>query len=191
MLITTETLLKGLAEGNEGRWARFYRDYAPFLEDFIVNKFHLSHADAEEVISETMIDVAKIMPNYVYDKAKKGAFHSFLMKIAQNKAIDCLRRQARDVAELEKYATDPIDFSQEDWRREIFNAAFRRVLNDSTIQDSTKIAFRRVVQQGEPIEKVASDLGMDVNTVYQIRSRMKIRLAEEVKKLKEEFPDEF
>ena len=29
MLTTTETLLKGLAAGNESRWARFYRDYAP------------------------------------------------------------------------------------------------------------------------------------------------------------------
>ena len=34
MLTTTETLLKELAAGNETRWARFYRDYAPFLEDF-------------------------------------------------------------------------------------------------------------------------------------------------------------
>jgi hypothetical protein len=30
MLETTDTLLKGLAEGNQNRWARFYRDYAPF-----------------------------------------------------------------------------------------------------------------------------------------------------------------
>ena len=28
MLETTETLLKGLAAGNQNRWARFYRDYA-------------------------------------------------------------------------------------------------------------------------------------------------------------------
>ena len=32
MLETTDTLLKGLAEGNENRWARFYHDYAPWIE---------------------------------------------------------------------------------------------------------------------------------------------------------------
>ena len=38
MLTTTETLLKGLAAGNESRWARFYRDYAPFLENALLKK---------------------------------------------------------------------------------------------------------------------------------------------------------
>lgn len=71
MLTTTETLLKGLAEGNEGRWARFYRDYAPFLEDFVARKFPLAHEDAEEIVSDTLIDVAKMMPTYRYDKEKK------------------------------------------------------------------------------------------------------------------------
>ena len=46
MLTTTETLLKGLAEGNESRWARFYRDYAPFLENVVLNKCpFLAHAE--------------------------------------------------------------------------------------------------------------------------------------------------
>ena len=38
MLTTTETLLKGLAAGNESRWARFYRDYAPYLESVVLKK---------------------------------------------------------------------------------------------------------------------------------------------------------
>ena len=47
MLTTTETLLKGLAAGNESRWARFYRDYAPFLEGIVLKKHpSMSHADA-------------------------------------------------------------------------------------------------------------------------------------------------
>ena len=32
MLETTDTLLKGLAEGNQNRWSRFYRDYVPWIE---------------------------------------------------------------------------------------------------------------------------------------------------------------
>ena len=75
MLTTTETLLNGLAEGNESRWARFYRDYAPFLEGVVLKKYpSMSHADAEEIVSETMIDIAKMMPTYQYDKEKKARF---------------------------------------------------------------------------------------------------------------------
>ncbi len=190
MLTTTETLLEGLAAGNETRWARFYRDYAPFLEDFLAQRCsELSHADAEEVVSDTMIDVAKMMPTYQYDKTKKGAFHSLLMKIAQNKAFDRLKKLNRAASELEKFAAQPLAISSEDWRREIFNAALRRVMADSSIQESTKIAFRRHVQLGESAAKVAADLGIDVNALYQIKSRMKERIAAEVENLKNEFPD--
>lgn len=189
MLTTTETLLKGLAEGNEGRWARFYRDYAPFLEDFVSRKFPLAHEDAEEIVSDTLIDIAKMMPTYRYDKEKKGAFHSLLAKIAQNKAIDRLRKSKRTAEELKKFAAEPVALSEEDWRREIYNAALRRVMADVSIQDSTKIAFRRHVQLGEPAAEVAADLGLEVNTLYQIKNRMKERLAAEVENLKDEFPD--
>lgn len=189
MLTTTETLLKGLAEGNEGRWARFYRDYAPFLEDFVVRKFPLSHEDAEEIVSDTLIDIAKMMPTYRYDKAKKGAFHSLLLKIAQNKAIDRLRKLKRTAEELAKFAAEPITLSEDDWRREIYNAALRRVMADASIQDSTKIAFRRHVQLGESAAEVAADLGLEVNALYQIKNRMKEKIAAEVENLKAEFPD--
>ena len=191
MLTTTETLLKGLAEGNESRWARFYRDYAPFLENIITGKYHLSHADAEEIISETMIDIAKMMPTYKYDKEKKGAFHSLLAKIAQNKTIDRLRKEQRSAAALEKFAAEPIVISDEDWQRETFDIALRRVFADPTIRESSKIAFRRVVQLGEDVSTVARDLGLEPNAVYQIRNRMKERLREEVQKIQESSPDGF
>ena len=189
MLTTTETLLKGLAEGNEGRWARFYRDYAPFLEDFVSRKFPLAHEDAEEIVSDTLIDIAKMMPTYRYDKAKKGAFHSLLAKIAQNKAIDRLRKLKRTAEELEKFAAEPVGLSEEDWRREIYNAALRRVMADASIQESTKIAFRRHVQLGESAAEVAADLGLEVNALYQIKNRMKEKIAAEIESLKSEFPD--
>ena len=189
MLTTTETLLKGLAAGNESRWARFYRDYAPFLENFIIGKYPLSHADAEEVVSDTMIDIAKKMPTYHYDRAEKGAFHSLLEKIAKHKAVDRLRKLKRTSEHLERFAAEPLSISAEDWRREVYNAALRRVMADASIQESTKIAFRRHVQLGESAAKVAADLGLEVNALYQIRNRMKERIAAEVENLQREFPD--
>lgn len=190
MLTTTETLLKGLAAGNESRWARFYRDYAPFLENVVLKKRpSLSHADAEEIISDTMIDIAKMMPTYHYDKAKKGAFHSLLAKIAQNKAIDRFRKDERYAARLKEFAQEPIVISDDDWQRETFNMALRRVFADPTIRESSKIAFRRVVQQGEDVAVVARDLGLEANAIYQIKNRMKERLREEVRKIQESLPD--
>lgn len=190
MLITTETLLKGLATGNEGRWARFYHDYAPFLENAIRGRCpSLSYADVEEIVSDTLIDIAKLMPTYTYDRANKGAFHSLLAKIAQNKAIDRLKKESRLAEQLKAFAAEPFAISSEDWRRERYAIALRRVLADETIQESTKIVFRRTVQRAEPVEQVAAELNLTANAIYQIRDRMKRRLEDEVQKLEAEFPD--
>ena len=192
MIPTTETLLKGLAEGNEARWARFYRDYAPFLESFLADKFNIGHADAEDIISETLVDIARQMPTYRYDKARNGSFHSLLYKIAQNKTLDWLKKQRRESLRLEAYSAEKLALSApsaDDWRNALYAAALRRVMADPSIRESSKIAFRRVVQQGEDAQTVAAELNMEVNALYQIRSRIKNRLAEEVEKLKGEFPD--
>ena len=149
----------------------------------------MSHADAEEIISETMIDIAKMMPSYHYDKAQKGAFHSLLAKIAQNKAIDRFRKDERYAANLERFAAEPITISDDDWQHETFNMALRRVFADPTIRESSKIAFRRVVQQGEDVATVARDLGLEPNAIYQIKNRMKERLQAEARKIQESLPD--
>ena len=95
----------------------------------------------------------------------------------------------RTAEELEKFAAEPVALSEEDWRREIYNAALRRVMADASIQESTKIAFRRHVQLGESAAEVAADLGLEVNALYQIKNRMKEKIAAEVESLKSEFPD--
>lgn len=189
MIPTTETLLKGLAAGNETRWARFYRDYAPFLENSVLHKFpSLSRTDAEEIVSDTLIDIAKMMPTYEYDKTRKGAFHSLLAKIAQNKAIDRIRKEERNAELIKTLAAEPLEIAAEDWQREIFNMALRRVYADPTIRETSKIAFRRVVQLGEDVAAVARDLDLEPNAIYQIRSRMKARLEDEVRHIQAELP---
>ena len=188
MLETTETLLKGLAANDQNRWARFYRDYAPWIESTL-RKRGLSPQDAEEVVHDTLVELVRIMPTYKYDKSHKGAFHSLLFKIAQNKAIDRMRKIKTESEHLTRFAAEPLLPNEEDWRRETFNMALRRVFADPSIGETSKIAFRRFVQLGEPAEKVAADLGITANNLYQIRSRLKQRLVEEVRRIQENSPD--
>ena len=188
MLETTETLLNGLAANDQNRWARFYRDYAPWIANTLVRR-GLSHQDAEEVVHDTLVELVRIMPTYKYDKTHKGAFHSLLFKIAQNKAVDRLRAIKANAAHLTAFAGEQLAPTAEDWCRETFNMALRRVFADPSIGETSKVAFRRFVQLGEPAEKVAADLGITANNLYQIRSRLKQRLAEEVRRIQENSPD--
>ena len=188
MLETTETLLKCLAANDQNRWARFYRDYAPWIESTLLKR-GVQHADAEEIVHDTLVDLVKIMPTYKYDKTNKGAFRSLLFKIAQNKAMDRFRKASAEGRKMERFAAEPLMPNEEDWRRETFNIALRRVFADKSIGKTSKIAFRRFVQLEEPAEVVASDLNISVNNLYQIRSRIKERIAEEVESIQENSPD--
>ena len=118
MLPTTETLLNGLIAGDESRWARLYRDYAPWIENHLVRRLGLAHCDADDVIEETLAALVKIMPTYVYDKGNKGSFHSLLLKIASHKAIDLLRKRGRDDEKTERYLADSTNAPDSDWRRQ-------------------------------------------------------------------------
>ena len=188
MLETTETLLKGLAANDQNRWARFYRDYAPWIESTL-RKRGLSPQDAEEAVHDTLVELVRIMPTYKYDKSHKGAFHSLLFKIAQNKAIDRLRKNVAEAERLAAFAREPLAPTEADWRLETLNMALRRVFADPAIGETAKIAFRRHVQFAEPAETVASELGITVNNLYQIKSRIKKRIAEEIRFIRENSPD--
>ena len=148
MLETTETLLKGLAANDQNRWARFYRDYAPWIESTLLKR-GVRHADAEEIVHDTLVDLVRIMPTYRYDKTHKGAFRSLLFKIAQNKAIDRFRKANAEERKIERFASVPFMPSEEDWRLETFNIALRRVFADKSIGDASKIAFRRFVSASQ------------------------------------------
>ena len=186
MLETTDTLLRGLAEGSESRWARFYRDYTPWIESFL-RKFGLSKADSDEVVHDTLVALAKQMSGYKYDKAKYGPFHSYILKIAQNKTIDRMRRNAAYAERLKRFANEPAPAAEEDdWRKATLDIALKRVFANPDIGETTRIAFRRHVQLGEDAKTVAGDLGITVNNLYQIRRRIKEALKAEVEKLRTE-----
>ena len=57
------------------------------------------------------------------------------------------------------------------------------------ILSASAFAFRRHVQQGENAEAVASELGITVNNLYQIKNRIKQRIADEVRSIRENSPD--
>ena len=199
MLQTTETLIAGLAANDETRWVRFYRDYAPWIENALLKNTPLSPSDVEDIIHETLVALVALMPAYRHDRMGKGAFHSLVLRIAQNKAYDFLRRRTRAQNRHAAFAADPtagtsavaepdfaLEMSEADWRRELCAMALRRVLADPAVRSSSKIAFRRYAILGEPAERVAADLGLSVNALYQIKNRLTERLAAEVRTLEAE-----
>src|SRR5215510_13697894 len=69
-IATRETLLNRLKDCDDhSSWQRFYDTYRDLIYSFAL-KAGLSESEAEEVVQETVIGVARKLPEFTYDPAR-------------------------------------------------------------------------------------------------------------------------
>ena len=86
MTTTSTTLLKALgADANSPRWTEFVARYRPLMESFLLSKF--PDVDAEDVMQETLIVLARKLPDYKYAPDTKGHFRNYLLGILKTKPV--------------------------------------------------------------------------------------------------------
>ena len=148
--------------------------------------------DADDIVQETFVALAKILPDYKYAPEKNGAFHNFLTGVLRNKALCALDKSRRNMAIEERMqlainvnGKSVHEQSYRDWREKLFEVALQQLLADESIHDRTKQAFIRTAIKGESIESVAKSLGVQRNTVDCMRSRTLQQLREIVERLKD------
>src|ERR1051325_5230097 len=93
-LPTRGTLLSKLRRlDDNGSWQRFFDTYWKLIYS-VARKSGLSDAEAQDVVQETVIAVARKMPEFRYDPAK-GSFKQWLLLITRRRTCDHLRRLYR------------------------------------------------------------------------------------------------
>lgn len=164
-------------------WSEFMHIYEPLLLR-LARRWGLQQADALEVVQETLLAVAKAIPQF--DRHQhSGAFRAWLAGISRNKLVDHLtrsRRQVRGSGEsdvhrwLDQVACESSDVSVWDWnqKQQVFTWAADRVRHQ--VSEATWEAFHRTSVLGETVANVASELNMRVGMVYVARSRVMARL---------------
>lgn len=187
---TSTTLLRDVADTQSARWAVFHSRYEPMMRSYLRVRFPT--VDADDVLQETFVALAKLLPDYRYEPARKGSFHNFLTGVVRNKALCALDSRNRKLSVEERMKIEvaadgksPHEQTYEEWREEIFEVAFQQLLSDSSIHDRTKQAFVRVAIGGESPEAVAESLGVPRNTVNKMKSRMLVNLRTLIEKLKQ------
>jgi RNA polymerase sigma-70 factor (ECF subfamily) len=95
-LPTRVSLLRRLRDvADDSSWRDFYERYRRFIFQAARRK-GLSTEDAEEVLQDTVVSVARGLPNFVYDPAV-SSFKGWLMTITRRRVADQLRRRGRQV----------------------------------------------------------------------------------------------
>jgi RNA polymerase sigma factor (sigma-70 family) len=188
-LPTRASLLSRLRDtGDDQSWRTFFDTYWRLLYN-VARKSGLSDGDAQDVVQETVIAVARRMPDFRYDAAR-GSFKQWLLLITRRRIHDQLRRLYRSLPEAQDFAagndgsaegisatTPPPDAQLEatweaEWRDNVFQAALARVRQRANPKHYQ--VFDYCVLQNLPASEVARMLGLNAAQIYLAKHRVSV-----------------
>jgi len=194
MTTTSTTLLKAIgADADSPRWLDFVSRYRPVMESYLKGKFPT--VDVDDVMQETLVVIARKLPEYRYAPDEKGHFRNFLIGILRNKAREALKQQAQDsrVVEVAKdfaaasqAAVASDDDEMENWRIFAYEVALQQLLASTRFSERTRQIFVRTALRGEDPASVATLFGTTRNNVDQIKSRLTSELRDLATRLADE-----
>lgn len=177
---TRSSVLKAVADTeNEAAWSRFFNLYAGFVFSIARSK-GLKDADADDVVQNVFMDLARMMPTFTYDRAK-GKFRSYLIALVHWRIKDRLRLAQRDKKFTERYGKEVAnmppadrDFAEREWRAAAREEALRRI--KSEVRPEHYAAFYASAVEGQDTETVMRLYNLSRDNLYQIRKRLTAKL---------------
>jgi RNA polymerase sigma-70 factor, ECF subfamily len=165
-------------------WNGFAHLYVPLFFEFC-RRLAVPEAERADLVQDMLIRVLKGISSFQHNG--QGSFRAWLFRLLKNAWIDRLRRNpqtARIIEEpcLSSASSDPLEIiAEQEYRQYVIRRVYAKVLAE--FSTSNQQVFQRVVVEDQPATKVASDLGLSVNSVYLIRSRMLRRIREDLSEL--------
>ena len=171
-------------------WREFVSIYEPFLYRFAL-RGGLQDADARELVQNVLLAVARAVGRWQPD-GERGKFRTWLFRIARNQLIDMAGQMRGRVtatggtsllnlleqqAAVDLWTVEEVRLSH---RRELFRWAADRV--KESVKHATWQAFWLTAVEEQSVDQAASASGLSVGAVYIARSRVLMRLRDEVRK---------
>jgi RNA polymerase sigma factor (sigma-70 family) len=199
---TRPSLLNRLKEGDDNEsWREFYRIYGKLARDFAIQA-GLTDTEADEVVQETAIAMARHLPEYCYNP-KVCRFKTWLLNMTRWRIQDQIKKRKKESAgtpgrsseshndETDRTATinrvpDPaaVDFEalfETQWRENLFAAALERVKLKFSLKQFQ--IFDLLVLKEWPGADVAQSLGVTLANVYVTRHRISAAIKKETNRL--------
>ena len=196
LIATRRSLIERLADwGDQVRWQEFFDTYWKLIHS-AARKSGLTDAEAQEVVQETVITVAKNIDKLKYDPAI-GSFKGWLLQITRWRIADQFRKREPGNAKRPRSTDDRLTATIErvpdsrivdldavwesSWKENLFEAAVARV--KKKIEPKQFQIFDCYVRKEWSAQKVAERLGVNVGQVYLARHRVGALLKKEIKAL--------
>ncbi len=191
---------------DERSWREFHQRYHRLILAMALQS-GLSREEAEDVIQETLLSIAKKMPGFVYDRTE-GSFENWIRSVTRHRILDQFRkRQPAEVdLEIPPTRTDtadealhrppatPVPATLDDggwdaawddaWRATLLETALERLRFRSRPEHFQIFHYSFV--RGMGARSVGRTLGVGLPQVYVVRHRLMRELKEEVARLMSE-----
>ncbi len=182
---TSVTLLSDIASNSRSaRWAEFVERYRPMMMGYLKAKFPL--VEAEDIIQDALISLAKALPNYRYNPDETGYFHNYIAAVLRNKACDAMANRDKHLL-LKGSLKEQSQFSgtrfgiDDKLRKDIYKIALRQLLEDDRVNKRNLRIFVEVAIKGVAPTEVAEKFGVTRNNVDQIKKRIITQLRNQIK----------
>ena len=193
---TRSSLLSRLKNASDAvAWQSFVDSYGRLIFQVCL-RTGLQRQEAEEVVQETIADVAQAMPKFQYDRSR-GSFKGWLARVTRNHIADFLTKKSRDAARREEMpeaqmldeagalADDDLGKAWEsEWRQHLLDRALRRV--QEVVSARNIQIFQLSAVQGWTTDEIAKSLSLSRARVYLARHRVGRMVAREVESLRKE-----
>src|SRR2546425_7283546 len=188
--------------GDQPSWEEFHRTYQKLI-DRAARRSGLNETEANEVVQDTLLAVAKKMPEFKYDPAV-DSFKGWLLKVARWRILDQLERRKgsqsfhTSAATLEKKGTrtatiervpdpasfDPATIWDEEWEKNLLNAALARIKRQVR-PEQYEIYHLHVILE-KPVREVTRALGVSSGQVYLAKHKVGGLLKKEIRRLEQQ-----
>jgi RNA polymerase sigma factor (sigma-70 family) len=200
LIPTRATLLLRLKDWqDQASWQEFFSIYENLIRG-VALKSGLSQAEAEDVVQETMVAVAKHIPDFQYDPAV-CSFKTWLLNMTRWRITDQIRRRGpahgnllpgsveapdtQTTAEIVDPNSDKLKaIWDQEWEKRLLEAALANVKR--RLEPEKYQLFDFYVNKNWAPEKVAKSFNVSLNQVYLAKSRIEKLIKNEVDRIQTE-----
>ncbi len=196
LIPTRQSLLSRLRDWNDQEsWKAFFDTYWRLIYE-VARKSGLNDAEAQDVVQETVLSVARQMPRFQYDRSR-GRFKGWLLQITRRRIADLVRKRMQPGAQtsqilpgqqIVEQVADSGESSfeliwDEEWKRHVFETAAARVKQQ--VRPEHYQLFDLYVVQKWPVRKITATMGVNAGQVYLAKHRISSLMKKEITALEE------
>ena len=184
---------------DQDSWKDFFDTYWRLIYSVAI-KSGLTATEAQDVVQETVISVARDLHKFKRDRSL-GLFKGWLRNITRWRIMDQLRKRTRvpseEDSQLEEIPRpnpeeipDPAvaeaeSIWEQEWQANLLKAAIERVKRK--VKEEHYQMFDLYVVKHWPVSKVAQTLGVNIGQVYLAKHRLSALIRKEVRALEEQW----